>query len=98
MGTAVGGSLTLYKFDEASVAADNGTTVLKPINPEFDDDGRWLSVLSGSGGGSSATFLSGHGDPNGAQPGEVQGQTYVDLDTGGLWVFTGTVGDDTGWV
>jgi hypothetical protein len=98
MGAASGGTLTLYKFDLTDASADNGSTILKPINPEFDAAGRWLSVLSGTGSSVGANFLSGNGSPEGVVTGAIQGQTYLDLDSGALWAFAGTVGTDTGWV
>lgn len=54
----------------------------------------WSAVSGGSG----ANFLSGNGSPEGVVEGQVEGQTYLDLDTGGLWVFGGTPGTDTGWL
>lgn len=46
----------------------------------------------------TAGFLSGSGSPEGVTIGAIQGQTYTDLDTSNLYVFTGTPGTDTGWV
>lgn len=100
-GVASGGAQTLYKFDSGSVAADNGTTILKPLNPFYTALGRWYSVLTGTnsgGGGGGSNFLSGHGNPNAAVVGTLQGQTYLDLDTGSLWAFGGTPSTNTGWV
>ena len=42
-------------------------------------------------------FLSGHGDPEGVVDGQVVGQTYLDLDTGATYWFTGSPGGNTGW-
>ncbi len=53
-----------------------------------------VSIASGGGG---ISFLSGHGSPNGVVTGQIDGQTYVDLDTGSISVFTGTVGTTAGW-
>lgn len=97
-GTASGATLTLYKFDSGSAAADNGTTILKPLNPFYVALGRWYSVLAGSSSGGAGSPLAGHGNPNGSQTGALQGQTYLDLDTGALWAFGGTVGTTAGWV
>lgn len=47
---------------------------------------------------SGTNFLSGNGSPEGVVTGEVQGQTYLDLDSGALYSFGGTVGTNTGWV
>lgn len=43
-------------------------------------------------------ILSGSGSPEGSVIGEFHGQPYTDITTGGLYVFTGTVGSTNGWV
>jgi hypothetical protein len=42
---------TVYKFNLASVTADDGSSVLKPSNPAFDATGRWIKIPTGGGGG-----------------------------------------------
>lgn len=96
VGDPEGSVFEIWRFNIESSDSPS-STVIKPINPLFDDFGRWKKMpISGGGGG--AGFLSGNGSPEGVVTGEEQGQTYLDLDTGGLWAFAGTPGTNTGWV
>lgn len=88
--------LTMWKFNKDSNAVAS-STVIVPTNPAYTAAGRWIRKQAG-GGGSGADFLSGHGSPEGVVTGDIQGQTYLDLDSNALWSFAGTIGTDTGWV
>lgn len=72
---------------------------------EPDPSGVWDRLpesawdVGGSGGVTCTDcFLKGHGSPEGVLTGDFQGQPYADLDTGGVYVFIGTAGTNTGWV
>lgn len=54
--------LVVYKFDLASVAADDSDLVLQPANPFYNPHGRWIKVATasqsgGGGGGGNAQFV-----------------------------------------
>lgn len=65
---------------------------------------RWKVIASGEtdpipspSAPSQAAITYGHGSPEGVNTGAFQGQEYIDLDTGGVYVFLGTPGTNTGW-
>jgi len=90
--------LQVWKFDLTSVAADDGTTVLQPNNPQYAVAGRWIlvSTTTAIGGGGITT---GTGSPEGVVTANPP-QGYMDItDTAHpvLWFkITGT--GNTGWV
>ena len=56
-------------------------------------------ILNSSGGtGSGTGTLAGTVTPNGNITGAATGQFYVDTANQTIWVFTGTVGTNMGWV
>lgn len=88
------GTLALWKFDAASVAAASAT-VLIPDNPAYATTGRWISISLGSGGGGGGTGLSGTGSPEGVTTASP-GTTYIDTAAPALYgKVTGT--GNTGW-
>lgn len=96
VGDPDGADFEIWRFNADSSAAASASVIV-PLNPQFEDFGRWIIMPVGGGGG-SVSFLSGSGDPNGTVIGQIKGQTYLNEDDNTLWVFNGTVGQTTGWV
>lgn len=90
--------LQVWKFDLLSVVADDGISVLRPVNPQYAVAGRWILVSSSTaiGGGG---IITGNGTPEGVVTANP-GAGYLDLtDTTHpvLWFkITGT--GNTGWI
>jgi hypothetical protein len=57
------------------------------------DPPEWLG-----GSGSSFPTFTGAGSPEGSQSATAKNQSYVDSDTGDLWLYNGTPPSNTGWV
>lgn len=54
-------------------------------------------AIAAGGGGGGYLPLSGSGHPEGVATGVIVGQTYFRTDTGELYLFNGTPGNNTGW-
>lgn len=94
--SAFDGSFFIYAWDPTSATVDDGSNYIKP--DAITGNGRWRLIVGSSGGGLFVEFLAEHGSPEGVVVGHKQGQIYVDLDTGDLYKFIGTPGQNTGWV
>jgi hypothetical protein len=94
---ALGGSTTLTMYPEGTTpyASDAPQRSLNKINT-------LLTSLIAAMGSGAASATSGTDEPNGSVTGTVDNAMYFQLDGNGdvvtIWLFTGTVGQDTGWV
>ena len=95
---ALGGSTTLTMYPEGTqpLPSDAPQRSLNKINTLL------VSLIAAIAGGGTGSITSGTDEPNSSVTGLVDNALYVQLDGDGdvvtIWIFKGTVGQDTGWV